>query len=513
MSSDQKAEVAQYVDGKSWWRKLFTLKNVDNLRSRAESSEMSRSLSAFDLTAIGVGAIIGTGIFVLTGTAAAQNAGPAVVLSFAVAGVAAGTAAMAYSEMACMIPVSGSAYTYSYATMGELVGWIIGWDLILEYLVGAATVSVGWSGYFVKFCESAFNWQLDKRWVDSPVIFDAKTNSFEVTGNYINLPASVVSLVVTGLLCFGIRESARANAVMVCIKTLVILLFIFACIKYVEPSNYTPFVPENEGSFSKYGATGVLAGATRVFFSYIGFDAVSTAAQEAKNPQRDLPIGICSSLILCTILYVAVCVVMTGVVPFRELNSSAPINVVIGYTGMRWLGIIVSLGILFGLTSVMLVLLIAQPRIFYSMALDGLFPKFAAKLHPKYKTPWSTTLISGLFCAVAGGVLPVDVLGEMTSVGTLFAFALVNIGVTILRVKRPDLPRKFKVPLGPYLFPGLGAIMSVGLIATASAHTLLRLFVWMGLGVLIYFCYGRTHSVINNPHRAAEFHDIEKVDI
>ncbi|KAK9720921.1 hypothetical protein K7432_003816 [Basidiobolus ranarum] len=496
-----KPEVTNYeVHQKSWWRKLFTVKDIDRLQADAEESPLRRSLNFFDLTAIGIGAIIGTGIFVLTGIAAAKNAGPAVVVSFVVSGIAAGTAAVSYSEMACMIPVAGSAYTYTYATMGELVGWIIGWDLILEYLVGAATVSVGWSGYFKMFFKSAFKVDMSDKWTEAPVGFNSKTQSFYVSGNYVNLPAIAISLGITCLLCLGIRESARLNTVIVIVKIVVILLFIFACIKDIDPKNYTPFIPPNEGSFSEYGVSGMFSAATTVFFSYIGFDAISTAAQESKNPQRDLPIGICSSLLICTVLYIAVCFIMTGVVPYKELNVSAPISVVIARTGMSWLGIIVDFGALLGLTSVILVLLMGQPRIFYAMAKDGLFPAVAAKIHPRFKTPWVTTLISGTACAVLGGILPVDVLGEMTSVGTLFAFALVNIGIIILRFKRPDLPRKFKVPLGPFVIPVIGAGLSILLICTATVSTIIRLFAWMGIGLLIYIFYGRTHSKINNPH-------------
>ncbi|KAK9764098.1 hypothetical protein K7432_008691 [Basidiobolus ranarum] len=500
-----KPEVTNYeVSQKNWWRKLFAVKSIDQLQADAEESTMRRSLNFVDLTAIGIGAIIGTGIFVLTGIAAAKNAGPAVVLSFVVSGIAAGTAALSYSEMACMIPVSGSAYTYAYATMGELIGWIIGWDLILEYLVGAATVSVGWSGYFKSFFRSAFGLHMSEKWTEAPFTFDTKTQSFSMSGNILNIPAIVISLAITVLLCFGVRESARLNTVIVIVKIVVILLFIFACIKNINPDNYTPFFPPNEGSFNEYGVSGMFSAATTVFFSYIGFDAISTAAQESKNPQRDLPIGICSSLVICTILYIAVCFIMTGVVPYKELNVPAPISVVIARTGMGWLGIIVEFGALIGLTSVILVLLMGQPRIFYSMAHDGLFPSVAAKIHPRFKTPWVTTLISGVACAILGGILPVDVLGEMTSVGTLFAFVLVNIGVIILRFKRPDLPRKFKVPLGPFVIPIIGAALSILLICTATVSTIARLFIWMGIGVLIYVCYGRTHSKLNNPQRDPE---------
>ncbi|KAK9764099.1 hypothetical protein K7432_008692 [Basidiobolus ranarum] len=504
-----KSEIVAYVPGEtSWWRKLFAIKTMEQLQGDIQNSEMKRTLNFFDLTSIGIGAIIGTGIFVLTGVAAAKNAGPSIAISFIVSGIAAGTAALSYSEMACMIPVAGSAYTYTYATMGELVGWTIGWDLILEYLVGAATVSVGWSAYFVEFIHSISGYKMSPKWTDAP--FRYLDEEFSTTGNYINLPAVIVSLAITALLCLGVRESARVNSVMVSIKVVVVLLTIFACIKNINPDNYTPFFPPNEGKFEKFGVTGMLSAATTVFFAYIGFDAISTAAQEAKNPQRDLPIGICGSLIICTVLYIAVCFILTGVVPYKDYGGTAkPISVLIARTGMNWLNIVVSLGIIVGLASVMLILLMGQPRIFYAMAKDGLFPEIAAKVHPRFKTPWFTTIVSGVACAVLGGILPVDVLGEMTSVGTLFAFFLVNIGVIVLRFKRPDIERKFKVPLGPFVIPLLGAALSVLLICTASKSTIARLFIWMGIGLVIYAVYGRTHSKINNPHLAR--YDDEKV--
>jgi basic amino acid/polyamine antiporter, APA family len=441
---------------------------------------------------LGIGAIIGTGIFVLTGRAAAAHAGPAVVLSFAVAGVASAFAGLCYAEMASMIPIAGSAYTYSYATLGELVAWIIGWDLILEYLVGAATVSVGWSGYVQAFLKHVFDVQLPKAWAGAPVLWDH--NHFVATGNIIDLPAVLITLVVTAILVIGIKESARINSVIVTVKIAVVLLFIVACFGYVRSDNWHPFIPENQGVFGKFGLSGILQGATMVFFAYIGFDAVSTAAQEAKNPQRDLPIGILGSLAICTVLYIVVSLILTGVVSYTQLSVPHPIAVGIAVTGKRWLEGVVEVGAIAGLSSVMLVMLLGQPRIFFSMAQDGLFPKFAAKIHPRFGTPYVTTIITGLACALAGGVLPIDVLGELTSIGTLFAFVLVSLGVMILRLRRPDIPRRFKVPGGPYLIPLLGACSSGLLMYTATTHTILRLFAWMALGLVIYALYGRKHS-------------------
>ncbi|RKP09560.1 amino acid/polyamine/organocation transporter, APC superfamily [Thamnocephalis sphaerospora] len=485
-------------------RQLITVKSMEDLQSQASKNQLSRTLGPFQLTAIGIGAIIGTGIFVLTGTAAAKFAGPAVVISFIIAGLAAGFAALAYAELASMIPIAGSAYTYTYATMGEFVAWIIGWDLILEYLVGAATVSVGWSLYFMKFLEHVSGAKLQGSLTSAPVIFNDKTQSFEVTGDYINLPAIIIVLAITALLVFGIQASARVNAGAVFIKVFVILLFIFACCGFVDSDNYTPFVPESQGG-SKYGAMGVFTGATTVFFAYIGFDAVSTAAQEAKNPQRDLPIGIIASLLICTTLYIAVSVVLTGLVPYETLNTAAPlIDAIERSLNWKWLMIIIEIGAIAGLTSVMLILLMGQPRIFYAMASDGLFPKVIAKVHPRFRTPWITTIITGAVCAIAGGVLPIDVLGEMTSIGTLFAFVLVNIGVIILRVKKPNAERGFKVP-GGYVTPTIGALLSAALIATATVASIERLFIWMAVGILIYFAYGYRHSYIRHPElRRAE---------
>ncbi len=482
---------------------LFATKSVDQLRSDAEHAHgLKRSLSALDLTMLGIGAIIGTGIFVLTGSAAAKNAGPAVALSFVAAGLASCFAGLCYAEMASMIPIAGSAYTYAYATMGELVAWIIGWDLILEYLVGAATVSVGWSGYVVAFVNHLFGVTLPAEWTSAPIKWVEATQSFVSTGAIINLPAMLVTLAVTAILVVGIKESARLNSIIVFLKVIVVLTFIAAAFKYVRRENWEPFIPDNQGTFGKFGMSGILQGATTVFFAYIGFDAVSTAAQEAKNPKRDLPIGILASLGICTVLYIAVSLILTGVVPYTQLNVAHPISVGIAATGIGWLTTFVEIGAIAGLSSVMLVMLLGQPRIFYSMASDGLFPQVAARIHPRFGTPHITTIATGLACAVAGGMLPIDILGELTSIGTLFAFVLVSIGVMILRLKRPDIPRAFKVPGGPYLVPILGALSSAGLMYTATTHTILRLFVWMALGIVIYVFYGRVHSKLRTARAA-----------
>ena len=475
---------------------LLRTKSVDHLRADAEAAHhhLKRSLDVVDLVMLGIGAIIGTGIFVLTGTAAAKNAGPAVALSFIVAGIASGFAGLCYAEMASMIPIAGSAYTYAYATMGELVAWIIGWDLVLEYLVGAATVSAGWSGYVVAFMKTTLGITLPSEWTSAPVVWNEAAHEFHRTGAIVNLPAVLISLAVTVILVIGIKESARFNTAIVFVKVVIVCLFVAFAAPFIRTENWHPFVPENTGVFGQFGASGVLQGATRVFFAYIGFDAVSTAAQETKNPQRDMPIGILGSLVVCTVLYIAVSMVLTGVVHYTELNVPHPIAVGISVTGIKWLTTAVEIGAIAGLSSVIVVMLLGQPRIFYSMAHDGLFPAFAAKIHPRFGTPYVTTIGAGVGCAIAGGLLPIDFLGELTSVGTLFAFVLVSLGVMILRLKRPDIPRSFKVPGGPYLVPICGALSSGLLLYTATSFTLMRLFGWMAVGLALYSAYGRKHS-------------------
>ncbi len=480
---------------------LFTTKPIDLLISDAEHSHgLRRVLGPGHLTMLGIGAIIGTGIFVLTGHAAADKAGPAVWISFIIAGVASVFAALCYAEMASMIPVAGSAYTYSYATMGELVAWIIGWDLILEYLVGAATVSVGWSGYVCRFIENVTGWHPTDAWTQAPVIWDEATQAFVGTGHIINLPAMLIVLLVTAILVIGIRESARVNAVIVFIKVAVVLLFIAFAASFVNTANWDPMIPPNATDdsgnpvFGRFGWSGIFQGATMVFFAYIGFDAVSTAAQECKNPKRDLPIGILASLAVCTVLYIAMSLILTGVVHYTKLGVAYPVSLGAEATGMHWLKTSIEIGAIAGLSSVMMVMLLGQPRIFYSMARDGLFPPVAARIHPRFGTPHITTMITGGLCAVAGGLLPIDILGELTSIGTLFAFVLVSLGVMILRIKRPDLPRGFKVPGGPYLVPLLSVVASGTLMSVATRHTIERLVVWMVVGLVIYFAYGYRRS-------------------
>ena len=395
-----------------------------------------------------------------------------------------------------MVPISGSAYTYAYATMGELIAWIIGWDLILEYLVGAATVSVGWSGYVCAFVKNVTGHDLSATWTRAPFVWNEATQHMHATGAVVNLPAMVIVLAVTAILIVGIKESARFNGIIVLVKVAVVLMFIAAAAPFIRHENWIPFIPPNEGTFGRFGISGILQGATMVFFAYIGFDAVSTAAQETKNPQRDLPIGILGSLIICTVLYIAVSLILTGVVHYTKLSVPHPIALGIAATGMRSLEVAVEIGAIAGLSSVMLVLLLGQPRIFFSMARDGLLPPVAAKVHRRFGTPHVTTIVTGSLCAVAGGVLPIDILGELTSIGTLFAFMLVSLGVMILRLRRPDIPRSFKVPGGPYVVPIFGVLTSGLLMYTATTNTIIRLFAWMAVGLVIYFTYGVKHSVL-----------------
>ncbi len=504
---------------------LFRRKSVTDLQAEAETDHsLKRALGAVNLTALGIGAIIGTGIFVLTGTVAAQNAGPAVVLSFVLAGIASVFAALCYSEFAALVPMAGSAYTYGYATLGELFAWIIGWDLILEYAVGAITVAIGWSGYVVSFLHdfginippalsaargtdlinipAALAPLVNAKvgWVvSSAALLDQiKAAGTDVTAlshvtTILNLPAVCIIFVVTTLLVIGIKESANFNDFIVFVKVAVVLLFIVGAAHAIRTANWHPFIPANTGHSGHFGWSGVMTGAGIVFFAYIGFDAVSTAAQEARNPQRDMPIAIIGSLLICTVLYIIVSAMATGVVPYGQLDVPDPIAVAADRAGMDWMGRLIKFGAIAGLSSVILVMLLGQSRVFYSMARDGLLPPFVSRVHPRFRTPWLTSIVTGIGVAIFSAIFSVRDAGSLCSIGTLLAFVIVSVGILVLRVREPNLPRKFTTPWVWFVAPA-GAISALTLMAALPWPTWRRLIVWFIIGMVVYFCYGVRRS-------------------
>ena len=458
-----------------------------------EQYKLKRVLGPWGLVSLGIGVIIGAGIFVLSGQAAATYAGPALVLSFIISAVGCGLAGLCYAEFASMIPISGSAYTYAYATLGEFLAWIIGWDLVLEYLFGASTVAVGWSGYVVSFlkdidiiipaflCQAPFSYSL--------------TDGWNTTGAILNCPAVFIVGLMTTLLVIGIRESTTFNNFIVLIKLTVIVLFIGVGIFFINSANWSPFLPDNTGQFGSFGWSGVLRGAGVIFFAFIGFDVVSTAAQEARNPQRDMPIGILGSLAACTIIFILMTGVLTGMMKYTELAVPDPIAVAVNAAGpgIAWLRPFIKIGAIAGLTSVVLVLLMAQPRVFFSMARDGLLPKEFARVHPRFKTPYIPTILTGCIAAIVSGLFPINILGELVSIGTLLAFAIVCIGVLVLRYRNPDIPRVFRTPWVPFV-PVAGALVTLLQLVFLPLDTWIRLLVWMAIGFAIYFFYSRKHS-------------------
>ena len=482
-------------------KRFFRTKSYLQLIGEADSGEhkLARALGPWHLTLLGIGGVIGAGIFVLTGQAAAQCAGPAIVLSYVISGMACAFAGLCYAEFASMIPVAGSAYTYAYATLGELFAWIIGWDLILEYLFGASTVAVGWSGYVTSFLKDV-GVILPPALCNAPIAYDPKLG-LHLSGAIVNLPAMLVIAFVTTLLIIGIKQSATFNGVIVMVKVTVILLFTLLGMWFITKANWHPFIPPNTGEFGHFGWSGVLRGSAVVFFAYIGFDAVSTAAQEAKNPQRDLPIGILLSLGICGLLYVAVSAVLTGLVPYTTLNVPHPIAVGIDAAGptLAWLRPLIKLGAIAGLSSVILVLLLGQTRIFFSMSNDWLLPPGFARIHPRFKTPYIATAVTGTVALVIAGLFPIGILGELVSIGALLAFAMVCAGVWVMRRTKPHEPRPFRTPWVP-LIPILGIVFAVGQMAALPGDTWIRLLAWMGIGFVVYFTY--SHKASRLHHQA-----------
>jgi len=490
---------------------LFARKSIDSLLSEANSDDshsLKKSLGAGKLIALGIGAIIGAGLFSITGGAAAEQAGPAITISFLIAALGCGFAGLCYAEFASMIPVAGSAYTYSYATMGEFIAWIIGWDLVLEYAVAAATVSISWSRYLIKFLDG-FGVHLPQSLIACP--WD---------GGIINLPAVFIIILMTLLLIKGTEGSTRFNSIIVTLKIAVVLIFIGLGWKYINMNNYVPYIPENTGTFGAYGISGIIRAAAIVFFAFIGFDAVSTAAQEAKNPKRTMPIGILVSLVVCTILYLLFAHVMTGVANYTEFKGHdgiAPVAIAIEHMGHAdasgiihpdypWLNRAIILAILAGYSSVIMVMLLGQSRVFYSMSKDGLLPKIFSEIHPKFRTPAKSNLLFLVLVSLFAALVPSRVAGEMTSIGTLLAFILVCIGILVMRKKMPDAPRAFKTPLVPFV-PICGVLTCMFMMVFLPADTWIRLIVWMLIGLDIYAAYGLKHSKIGN------FHGIERSGI
>lgn len=475
---------------------LFVRKPMEQLMAEAKAEgqgTLKRTLSSMSLVALGIGAIIGAGLFSLTGIAAADNAGPAVTISFVLAAVGCAFAGLCYAEFASMIPIAGSAYTYSYTTMGEFVAWIIGWDLVLEYALGAATVAVSWSRYLLELLAS-FNIHLPKLVVCSPWETVTLSDGTIYHGGIINLPSVFIVLVISAILIRGTKGSSAINNLLVVLKLLVVVIFILLGWSHIDPANYDPYIPANTGKFENFGWTGIATGAAVVFFAFIGFDAVSTAAQEAKNPQKGMPIGILGSLVVCTILYILFAHVMTGLVNYKEFAGDAkPAATAFAKTGYDFLQTALIIAILAGYTSVMLVMLLGQSRVFYSMSHDGLLPKLFSQLHTKFRTPFKTNIFFMVFVSLFAGFVPVTDLGHMVSIGTLFAFSLVCIGVIIMRKKMPDIPRAFKTPFVPVI-PILGVVVCVYLMYALPKESWFRLAGWLALGLAIYFFYGKNNS-------------------
>jgi basic amino acid/polyamine antiporter, APA family len=460
----------------SQWSKLWRVKSTELILKQSDQQErgLKRILGPISITMMGIGAIVGTGIFVLTGVAAAKYAGPGLIFSFVVAGIVSGLAAICYAEFASSVPIAGSAYTYSYATLGEFIAWIIGWDLILEYSVGAAAVSIGWSGYITDFLKGAFGITLPKALTASPF-----------AGGILNLPAMLIILLVTGLLILGTSETSKFNNVIVAIKLAVIVFFLVVGFGHINPANWTPFLP--------FGAGGIFKGAAIIFFAYIGFDQISTSAEESRNPSRDMPLGIFLSLLICTLLYILVTATLTGVVSYTQLDVASPVSHAMILLGLNAAGSIISIGAICGLTTVLLILLFGQSRIFFSMSRDGLLPGLFSRIHPRFRTPYLSSLLIGVVVAVLAGLTPIDVVAELTNIGTLAAFVLVSLAVIILRRTQPNLHRGYRVPFVPVI-PILSMLGSLLLIVSLPVVTMIRFIVWLAIGLIIYFLYSQRKS-------------------
>jgi APA family basic amino acid/polyamine antiporter len=473
---------------------ILATKPVTDYQKEASDKTLVRALGIPALVAFGIGGIIGTGIFVLTGLAAAEHAGPAIVFSFVIAGIGCMFAGLCYSEFAAMVPVAGSAYAYSYATLGEFVAWFVGWNLILEYMVTCSTVAVGWSRYFIKLLDHFGINFIPASLSSAP--FEAADVGYEVhmTGAIVNLPAIVIIGAATALCYRGIKESTTVNTIIVAIKVAIVMAVIAFGAKFVDTHNWVPYVPKNTGTFGQFGLSGILQASAIIFFAYIGFDGVSTVAQEAKDPQRGMPIGILGSLAVCTVLYILMSSVMTGLVPFKQLNDAAPVVVALeAHPQLTWLTTWVIWGALFGLTSVIIAMIIPQARIWLTMSHDGLLPKVFGVVHPKFRTPHISTLITGVCAATLGGCLPIGILGELVSIGTLIAFIVVCVGVLVLRYTRPDLKRPFRVKW-IWFVSAMGVLFCAAMAASLPSGTWLRLILWSVLGILIYLFYGYRNS-------------------
>ncbi len=483
-------------------RGLFATKPIADYHEEAAGKHLVRALGIPSLIAFGIGGIIGTGIFVLTGLAAAQHAGPAIVISFIIAGIGCMFAGLCYSEFAAMVPVAGSAYAYSYATLGEIIAWFVGWNLVLEYMMACSTVAVGWSRYFVKLLD-VFHLHVRDSLTSAPFAADTGFH-VHITGAIVNLPAVAIVAAAAALCYKGIKESAFVNTLIVAIKVSIVVAVIVFGAFYVDPSHWAPYIPQNTGTFGQFGWSGIWQASAIIFFAYIGFDGVSTVAQEAKNPARGMPIGMLGSLAICTLLYILMSSVMTGLVPFEQLNDAAPVVAALQpHPQLAWLKFWVIVGALAGLTSVIITMIIPQARIWLTMSRDGLLPKSFGAVHPRFRTPHVSTAITGVLAAIFAGTLPIDILGELVSIGTLIAFIVVCIGVLVLRYTRPDLPRPFRVWGVWYI--ALGGVLFCGMMAYSLPNeTWWRLLLWSALGFAIYFFYGYRHSRLR--HAAAARH-------